>query len=37
MVIGDQRWQSTTVAGGGQPLTAAGPPLTTTGPPVNGG
>nr|GFA56463.1 hypothetical protein [Tanacetum cinerariifolium] len=30
-------WRSTTVAGGGQPLTAAGPPLTTTGPPVNGG
>nr|GFB98199.1 hypothetical protein [Tanacetum cinerariifolium] len=37
MVIDGQRWRSTTVAGGGPPLTAAGPPLTTTGPPVNGG
>nr|GFA55796.1 hypothetical protein [Tanacetum cinerariifolium] len=47
MVIGGQRWRSTTVkaadhrsttvAGGEPPLTAVGPPLTTTGPPVNGG
>nr|GFC68062.1 hypothetical protein [Tanacetum cinerariifolium] len=37
MVIGGQRWRSTTVAGGEPPLTATGPPLTTTGPPVNGG
>nr|GEX43300.1 hypothetical protein [Tanacetum cinerariifolium] len=38
VVIGGQRWRSTTVAGGEPPLTAAGPPpLTTTGPPVNGG
>nr|GFB94163.1 hypothetical protein [Tanacetum cinerariifolium] len=31
VVIGGQRWRSTTVAGGEPPLTAAGPPLTTTG------
>nr|GEZ74111.1 retrovirus-related Pol polyprotein from transposon TNT 1-94 [Tanacetum cinerariifolium] len=37
VVIGGQRWRSTTVASGGPPLTAAGPPLTTIGPPVNGG
>nr|GEW94819.1 RNA-directed DNA polymerase, eukaryota, reverse transcriptase zinc-binding domain protein [Tanacetum cinerariifolium] len=37
MVIGGQRWRSTTVAGGGPPLTVAGPQLTTTRPPVNGG
>nr|GEZ76684.1 reverse transcriptase domain-containing protein [Tanacetum cinerariifolium] len=37
MVIGGQRWRSTTVSGGEPPLTVAGPPLTTTGPPVNGG
>nr|GEW51558.1 putative nucleotidyltransferase, ribonuclease H [Tanacetum cinerariifolium] len=37
VVIGGQRWRSTTVAGGEPPLTAAGPPLTTTGPPVNDG
>nr|GEY56668.1 hypothetical protein [Tanacetum cinerariifolium] len=37
VVIGSQRWRSTTVAGGEPPLTAAGPPLTTTRPPVNGG
>nr|GFC04167.1 hypothetical protein [Tanacetum cinerariifolium] len=37
MVIGSQQWRSTTVAGGGPPLTAAGPQLTTTRPPVNGG
>nr|GFC74561.1 hypothetical protein [Tanacetum cinerariifolium] len=36
VVIGGQRWRSTTVAGGEPSLTAAGPPLTTTGPPVNG-
>nr|GEX13572.1 putative reverse transcriptase domain-containing protein [Tanacetum cinerariifolium] len=35
VVIGGQWWQSTTVAGGGPPLTAAGPPLTTTGPLIN--
>nr|GEX61433.1 hypothetical protein [Tanacetum cinerariifolium] len=37
MVIGGQRWRSTTVADGEPPLTAAGPPLTTTRPPINGG
>nr|GFA53964.1 hypothetical protein [Tanacetum cinerariifolium] len=37
VVIGGQRWRSTTVAGGEPSLTAAGPPLTSTGPPVNGG
>nr|GEY01226.1 putative zinc finger, CCHC-type [Tanacetum cinerariifolium] len=36
MVIDGQRWRSTTVTGGGPPLTAAGPQLTTTRPPVNG-
>nr|GEV42318.1 putative ribonuclease H-like domain-containing protein [Tanacetum cinerariifolium] len=35
VVIGGQRWRSTTVAGGEPPLTAARPPLTTTGTPVN--
>nr|GFC16955.1 hypothetical protein [Tanacetum cinerariifolium] len=37
VMIGGQRWRSTTVNGGGPPLTAAGPQLTTTRPPVNGG
>nr|GEV24278.1 hypothetical protein [Tanacetum cinerariifolium] len=37
VVIGGQRWRSTTVAGGEPPLTTARPPLTTTGPPINGG
>nr|GEX85967.1 hypothetical protein [Tanacetum cinerariifolium] len=37
VAVNDGDRQSTTIAGGEPPLTAAGPPLTTTGPPVNGG
>nr|GEY09046.1 hypothetical protein [Tanacetum cinerariifolium] len=37
VVIGGQRWRSTTIADGGPPLTAVGPQLSTTRPPVNGG
>nr|GEV86809.1 hypothetical protein [Tanacetum cinerariifolium] len=33
VVIGGQRWRSTTVASGEPSLTATGPPLTTTEPP----